>query len=304
MNKNKNKKWNKILVTQKLDKIFEKQGNKVNALRSVNLTVNRGEYIALQGPSGSGKTTLLNILGCLDRPTSGRVVIDGTDVSKMSEKELANIRGTKMGFVFQAFNLIPILNALENVELPMEHNRNLTRAEKRSKARELLKLVGLATREEHQPDELSAGEQQRVAIARALANDPAIILADEPTGNLDSKKGKHIMKLLGDLNSKLGTTIVAVTHDDAMARLTKKIVKLKDGKIRTVKDLKGERKTLDISDELDIPRHIVDKLIKGGYGTLEKILKLKDRDMKSIPKLTKKDAKRVRNKIREYKHGI
>lgn len=304
MNKNKNKKWNKILVTQKLDKIFEKQGNKVNALRSVNLTVNRGEYIALQGPSGSGKTTLLNILGCLDRPTSGRVVIDGTDVSKMSEKELANIRGTKMGFVFQAFNLIPILNALENVELPMEHNRNLTRAEKRSKARELLKLVGLATREEHQPDELSAGEQQRVAIARALANDPAIILADEPTGNLDSKKGKHIMKLLGDLNSKLGTTIVAVTHDDAMARLTKKIIKLKDGKIRNVKDLKGERKTLDISDELEIPRHIIEKLIKGGYNTLEKILKLKDRDMRSIPKLTKKDMNRIRNKIREYKHGI
>ena len=304
MNKNKNKKWNKILVTQKLDKIFEKQGNKVNALRSVNLTVNRGEYIALQGPSGSGKTTLLNILGCLDRPTSGRVVIDGTDVSKMSEKELANIRGTKMGFVFQAFNLIPILNALENVELPMEHNRNLTRAEKRSKARELLKLVGLATREEHQPDELSAGEQQRVAIARALANDPAIILADEPTGNLDSKKGKHIMKLLGDLNSKLGTTIVAVTHDDAMARLTKKIIKLKDGKIRNVKDLKGERKTLDISDELEIPRHIIEKLIKGGYNTLEKILKLKDRDMRSIPKLTKKDMNRIRNKVREYKHGI
>lgn len=299
-----NKKTKSLIATYKLDKTFNKQGNEVKALKGVNLTVNRGEYIALQGPSGSGKTTLLNILGCLDRPTSGKVVIGGTDVSKMNEKELANIRGTKMGFIFQAFNLIPILNALENVELPMEHNRNLTKAEKRTKARELLALVGLATREKHQPDELSAGEQQRVAIARALANDPDIILADEPTGNLDSKKGKHIMKLLGELNSKLGTTIVAVTHDDAMARLTKKIVKLKDGKIRTVKDLKGERKTLDISDELDIPRHIVDKLIKGGYGTLEKILKLKDRDMKSIPKLTKKDAKRVRNKIREYKHGI
>ena len=299
-----NKKGNKILVTQKLDKIFEKQGNKVNALRGVNLTVNRGEYIALQGPSGSGKTTLLNLLGCLDRPTSGKIIIDGTDVSKMNEKELANIRGTKMGFIFQAFNLIPILNALENVELPMEHDKNLSKAEKRTKARELLKLVGLTTREKHQPDELSAGEQQRVAIARALANDPAIILADEPTGNLDSKKGKHIMKLLGELNSKLGTTIVAVTHDDAMARLTKKIVKLKDGKIRTVKDLKGERKTLDISDELEIPRHIVEKLITGGYDTIGKILKLKDRDMKSIPKLTKKDMNRIRNKVREYKHGV
>jgi len=297
-------KTNRILMAQKLDKIFDKRGNKVNALRGVNLTVNRGDYMALQGPSGSGKTTLLNILGCLDRPTSGKVIIDGTDVSKMNEKELANIRGSKMGFIFQAFNLIPILNALENVELPMEHDRNLTKAEKRTKARELLKLVGLATREKHNPDELSAGEQQRVAIARALANDPDIILADEPTGNLDSKKGKHIMKLLGELNAKLGTTVIAVTHDDAMARLTKKIVKMKDGKIRNVKDLKGERKTLDISDELEIPRHIVEKLIKGGYGTIEKILKLKDRDMRSIPKLTKKDMNRIRNKVREYKHGI
>ncbi len=298
------KRTNKILVARKLEKIFEKQGNEVNALRGVNLTVNRGEYIALQGPSGSGKTTLLNILGCLDRPTTGRIIIDGTDVSKMNEKDLAKIRGTKMGFIFQAFNLIPILNALENVELPMEHDKNLSRGEKRTKARGLLKLVGLATREKHQPDELSAGEQQRVAIARALANDPAIILADEPTGNLDSKKGKHIMKLLGDLNTKLGTTIVAVTHDDAMARLTKKIIKLKDGKIRNIKDLKGERKTLDISDELEIPRHIVEKLINGRYDTLEKILKLKDRDMKSIPKLTQKDMNRLRNKIREYKHGV
>ena len=298
------KKTNRILMAQKLEKIFDKQGNKVNALRGVNLTVNRGDYMALQGPSGSGKTTLLNILGCLDRPTSGKVIIDGTDVSKMNEKELANIRGSKMGFIFQAFNLIPILNALENVELPMEHDRNLTKVEKRSKARDLLKLVGLATRERHNPDELSAGEQQRVAIARALANDPDIILADEPTGNLDSKKGKHIMKLLGELNAKLGTTVIAVTHDDSMARLTKKIVKMKDGKIRNVKDLKGERKTLDISDELEIPRHIVDKLINGGYDTIEKILKLKDRDMNSIPKLTKKDAKRIRNKVREYKHGV
>lgn len=298
------KKTNNILVARKLDKIFEKQGNKVNALKGVNLTVNKGEYIALQGPSGSGKTTLLNILGCLDRPTSGKVIIDGTDVSKMNEKELASVRGKKMGFVFQAFNLIPILNALENVELPMEHNLNLTKSEKRIKARELLKLVGLATREKHNPEELSAGEQQRVAIARALANDPAIILADEPTGNLDSKKGKHIMKLLGELNRKLGTTIVLVTHDDSMARLCKKIVKLKDGKVRNIRDLKSERKALDIADELELPQHIVEKLINGGYGTLAKILKLKDRDMFVIPKVTKKDAKKIRSKIREYKHGI
>jgi len=298
------KKTKSIIATYKLDKIFNKQGNEVKALRGVNLSVNSGEYIALQGPSGSGKTTLLNILGCLDRPTCGKVIIDGTDVSKMSERELANIRGTKMGFIFQAFNLIPILNALENVELPMEHDLNLTKSEKRAKARKLLKLVGLATREKHNPEEMSAGEQQRVAIARALANDPAIILADEPTGNLDSKKGKHIMKLLGELNQKLGTTVILVTHDDSMARLTKKIVKLKDGKIRNVTDLKGERKTLDIGDELEIPRHMVDKLIKGGYDTIAKILKLKDRDLNAIPKITKKDTKRIRSKIREYKHGI
>ncbi len=298
------KKTNSILVARQLDKIFEKQGNQVKALKGVNLSIKKGEYITLQGPSGSGKTTLLNILGCLDRPTSGKVVIDGTDVSEMSEKELASVRGKKIGFVFQAFNLIPILNALENVELPMEHNLNLTKSEKRAKARELLKLVGLATREKHNPEELSAGEQQRVAIARALSNDPAIILADEPTGNLDSKKGKHIMKLLGELNRKLGTTIVLVTHDDSMARLSKKIVKLKDGKIRNVRDLKGERNSLDISDELELSKHIVDKLINGGYDTLAKILKLKDRDMKTISKITNKDVKRIRSKIRAYKHGI
>jgi len=298
------KKAKNILEVKKLDKIFTKQGDNVKALTGVNLSVKRGEYIALQGPSGSGKTTLLNILGCLDRPTSGKVIIDGTDVSRMSEKELASVRGTKMGFVFQAFNLIPILNALENVELPMEHNLNLTKSEKRAKARKLLKLVGLATREKHNPDELSAGEQQRVAIARAFANDPSIILADEPTGNLDSKKGKHIMKLLGELNGKLGTTVVLVTHDDSMARLTKKIVKLKDGKIRNVRDLKGERNSLDISDELELSKNIVDKLIGAGYDTLAKILKLKDRDMKNIPKITKKDMKKIRSKIREYKHGI
>ena len=298
------KKTGQILVANKLDKTFTKQGNEVKALRNVNLRVGRGEYIALQGPSGSGKTTLLNILGCLDRPTSGQVIIDGMDVSKMSERELASIRGTKMGFVFQAFNLIPILNALENVELPMEHNKNLTKAEKRSKAKELLKLVGLASREKHNPDELSAGEQQRVAIARALANDPAIILADEPTGNLDSEKGKHIMKLLGELNRKLGTTVVLVTHDDTMARLTKKIVKLKDGKIKNIMDLKSERNTFDISDELELPKHIVDKLVKAGHDSLEKIVKLKDRDLRGIPKVTKKDAKRIRSKIREYRHGV
>ncbi len=293
-----------ILMAKKLEKTFSKQGSEVKALRGVNLQVRRGEFIALQGPSGSGKTTLLNILGCLDRATSGKVIIDDTDVSLMNERELAGIRGTKMGFVFQAFNLIPILNALENVELPMEHNRNLTKAEKRAKARELLKLVGLADREKHKPDELSAGEQQRVAIARALANDPSIILADEPTGNLDSRKGKHIMKLLGDLNDQLGTTVIMVTHDDVMARLTRKIVKLKDGKIRNVRDLKSERNTLDIADELEIPNHIIEKLVKAGYDTLDRILKLKDRDINKIPKVTKKDATRIRNKVRAYKHGI
>jgi putative ABC transport system ATP-binding protein len=192
--------------------------------------VNRGEFVAIMGPSGSGKTTLLNVLGCLDKPTSGKVVLDDVDVANLPERELCKIRRDKIGFVFQTFNLLPYLNAVENVELPMENTKK-TRSERRKKALELLRLVGLEGREEHRPQRLSAGEQQRVAIARALANDPAIILADEPTGNLDTENKYEIVRLLANLNIERGTTVIIVTHDSQMASHTEKMFLLKDGKI-------------------------------------------------------------------------
>jgi putative ABC transport system ATP-binding protein len=219
-----------ILSASNVSKVYEKKGQKVNALSEIDLNIQKGDYISLQGPSGSGKTTLLNILGCLDKPTSGEVIIDGKDVTKMKENELYKIRSGKIGFIFQTFNLFPILNAEENVLLPMELSE-IPKNKRRTKAKALLELVGLKERIKHRPYELSAGEKQRVAIARALANDPSIILADEPTGNLDSKTGKRIMDLLKELNEKTKTTIVVVTHDDKMAKLTKKILILKDGKI-------------------------------------------------------------------------
>ncbi|MGC8940315.1 MAG: ABC transporter ATP-binding protein [Candidatus Bathyarchaeia archaeon] len=188
-----------VLETEKLDKIYKLGGRSIRALSDVNLKVKRGDFVSIMGPSGSGKTTLLNILGCLDRPTSGKVILDGADVTVVLEKELYKIRRYKIGFVFQTFNLLPYLSAIENVELPME-GTGKSKEEMRKRARELLKIVGLAERENHKPLRLSAGEQQRVAIARALANNPAIILADEPTGNLDSKTGYEIIGLLGKLN--------------------------------------------------------------------------------------------------------
>jgi putative ABC transport system ATP-binding protein len=199
-------------------------------LYDLNLQVNRGEFVAIMGPSGSGKTTLLNVLGCLDKPTSGKVILDDVDAANLPERELYKIRRDKIGFVFQTFNLLPYLNAAENVELPMENTKK-TKSERRKKARELLKLVGLEGREDHRPQRLSAGEQQRVAIARALANDPAIILADEPTGNLDTQNKYEIVRLLANLNIERGTTVIMVTHDGHVASHTEKMFLLKDGKI-------------------------------------------------------------------------
>ena len=226
-----------MLVTQGLTRQYTKKTWAVNALQGIDLEVKQGDFIAIQGPSGSGKTTLLNILGTLDRPTSGVVVIDGRETSMMGERELerSGIRGRSIGFIFQDFNLIPILSAVENVELPMEHTE-LGIAERRERARKLLELVGLGDRMEHRPHELSAGQQQRVAIARALANDPPILLADEPTGNLDSKAGRHIVELLGELNRTLGKTVIMVTHDNEMAKLAKRILLIEDGRITRVID--------------------------------------------------------------------
>jgi putative ABC transport system ATP-binding protein len=219
-----------ILKTEEMDKVFKMGGRTIRALSEVNLQVTKGDFIAIMGPSGSGKTTLLNMLGCLDKPTKGKVILDGADVTKVREKNLYKIRRHKIGFVFQTFNLLPYLNAIENVELPMEGTKK-SKDERRTRARELLKLVGLSEREDHRPHRLSAGEQQRVGIATALANNPAILLADEPTGNLDSKTKYEIIRLLGKLNIDQGTTIVMVTHDSHMAAHAGRMLFLSDGKL-------------------------------------------------------------------------
>jgi putative ABC transport system ATP-binding protein len=225
-----------VLKLENLSKTYTLGKRNVPALANLNLTVNTGEFVAIMGPSGSGKTTLLNVIGCIDKPTKGKVLLDGIDASELPENQLYKIRRDKMGFVFQTFNLLPYLNARENVELPME-GQGKSKSEQRKRASELLALVGLSGREEHRPQRLSAGEQQRVAIARALANNPAIILADEPTGNLDSQNKQGIIKLLANLNLTQGTTIIMVTHDSQAARNTERMLLLKDGKI--AKEMKG-----------------------------------------------------------------
>jgi putative ABC transport system ATP-binding protein len=219
-----------VMKLENLSKNYTLGKRSVQALSNLNLQVNKGDFVAIMGPSGSGKTTLLNVLGCLDKPTNGKVLLDGADISKLPEKELYKIRRRKLGFIFQTFNLLPYLNARENVELPME-GTGLSRSERSRRAKELLQLVNLSGREEHRPHRLSAGEQQRVAIARALANNPAIILADEPTGNLDVKNKREIVTLLANLNLKQKTTIIVVTHDGQVAAHTERVLLLKDGKI-------------------------------------------------------------------------
>lgn len=204
--------------------------SKVKALCDVNLKIKRAEVVAITGPSGSGKSTMLHMLGCLDRPSRGKIVIDGVDVSKLNDNELAKIRGEKIGFIFQFFYLIPSLTALMNVELPMTF-LSYSIKDKEKRAKELLKMVGLESRMQHRPSQLSGGESQRVAIARALANNPQIILADEPTGNLDSKSGKEVMEILEKLNKERKVTLIIVTHDTSIARHAERIIKLRDGAI-------------------------------------------------------------------------
>jgi putative ABC transport system ATP-binding protein len=219
-----------VLRTENLTKSYLLKKKKVSALKDVLLEIKRGEFVAIMGHSGSGKTTLLNMLGCLDRPTDGKVFVDNIDVSKIRDSHLFKIRRDKIGFVFQSYNLLPYLNARENVELAMESSKK-SKDIRSSRAKELLAMVGLSSREEHRPQELSGGEQQRVAIARALANDPSVILADELTGNLDHKTRNEIMKLLINLNLTEGTTIVIVTHDKDIALQTERILRLKNGRI-------------------------------------------------------------------------
>jgi putative ABC transport system ATP-binding protein len=199
----------------------------VRALQGINLTVERGEFVSIMGPSGCGKSTLMHIVGCLDRPSSGHVLLDEVDVDELDDNSLAEIRNKKVGFVFQTFNLLPKLNAMENVELPLIY-AGIGLEERRKKAAELLEIVGLKDRMFHKPSELSGGQSQRVAVARSLANDPSILLADEPTGNLDSKSGDEIIHLFTELNQR-SITMIIVTHDQEIASHSKRIVRLKDG---------------------------------------------------------------------------
>lgn len=216
-----------VVKVENVRKIYKMGDIEVAALGGVSLSISKSEFVSIMGPSGCGKSTLMHILGCLDRPTSGRVHLDDVDIDELDDNSLAEIRNKKVGFVFQTFNLLPKLNAIENVELPLIYY-GMGFVERRKRAGELLDLVGLSERKFHKPSELSGGQSQRVAIARALANNPSIILADEPTGNLDSKSGEEIIKLFNDLNNK-GITLIIVTHDQDIASQCKRIIRLKDG---------------------------------------------------------------------------
>ncbi|MEM5826073.1 MAG: ABC transporter ATP-binding protein [Candidatus Aenigmatarchaeota archaeon] len=230
MNKKMNKERKVIVELENVKKIYKLGDVDVYAIKGISLKIYDGEFLAIVGKSGSGKSTCLNLIGCLDKPTSGRIKILGKDISQFSENELAKIRGKTIGFVFQMFNLIPTLNTIENIMLPMIF-QGVKKEERMKKVKEIIKLVGLENRMFHKPNELSGGERQRVAIARALVNEPKIILADEPTGNLDSKSGKMIIDLLIKINKERGTTLVVVTHDIELASLAERIIKLEDGRI-------------------------------------------------------------------------
>jgi putative ABC transport system ATP-binding protein len=221
----------KIIELIGITRTYKMGAETIHALRSVNVAINKNEYVALMGPSGSGKSTLMNLLGCLDTPSSGKYILNGIEVDKMLDNDLAEVRNKQIGFVFQTFNLLPRSTALENVMLPMVY-AGLSKQERTNRALEVLEQVGLKERMQHKPNELSGGQRQRVAIARALVNRPAIILADEPTGNLDSKTSIEIMGLFEDIHKK-GNTIVLVTHEEDIARYAHRIVRLKDGGVES-----------------------------------------------------------------------
>jgi putative ABC transport system ATP-binding protein len=223
----------KIIETINISKRYVMGDEVIEALKDVSMSVNRGEYVAFMGPSGSGKSTLMNIVGCLDTPTSGKYILNGQDVSEMSENQLATVRNKEIGFVFQTFNLLPRQSALENVALPLIY-AGYNKRDRTEKAMEALRGVGLENRALHKPNELSGGQRQRVAVARALVNDPSILLADEPTGNLDTKTSYEIMDLFDQLYQK-GNTIVMVTHEDDIAQYAHRIIRLRDGLVESDK---------------------------------------------------------------------
>lgn len=219
----------KVIEVKELAREYQVGTQLVRALRSVTVNIHKNDYVALMGPSGSGKSTLMNILGCLDTPTRGRYVLNGNDVSKMEDDALADIRNREIGFVFQTFNLLPRYTALDNVALPLIY-AGWSKADREQRAKEVLEQVGLGDRVDHKPNELSGGQRQRVAVARALVNKPSIILADEPTGNLDTKTSHEIMALFGEIHAK-GNTVILVTHEEDIAQHAKRIVRLRDGEI-------------------------------------------------------------------------
>jgi len=234
-----------VIEIHNMSKIYEVGEIKIPALHDVSLSVDKGEFLAVMGYSGSGKSTLMNMIGCLDTPSSGVYLLDGTDTTKMSKNEYAKIRNEKIGFVFQGFNLLSRANAMENVELPLLYNRNgFSTSMIRDKALKALDIVGLADRVDHTPNQLSGGQQQRVAIARALVNEPKILLADEPTGNLDSRTTIEVFKLFQELNNN-GITIILVTHERDFARYAKRIVELRDGKIKNDIEIKNRKIAAD-----------------------------------------------------------
>ncbi len=231
-----------VITLQSVKKVYKLGDNVVHALRGVSLEIGAGEFVAITGPSGSGKSTMMHILGCLDRPTEGHYLLNGRDVSKLSRDELAEIRNRQIGFVFQGFNLLPRTTAVENVEVPLLYSRPVVpAAERRERAMKALEAVGLGDRFDHHPNQLSGGQQQRVAIARALVNEPTLILADEPTGNLDTKTSIDVMRALQELRERRGITIVLITHEPDIAAYGTRIVSVRDGVV--------------ISDRPNTPRH-------------------------------------------------
>lgn len=224
-----------MIQISNMSKIYKMGNNEVKALNNISLHIKQHEFVAIIGPSGSGKSTLMNMLGCLDTPTSGTYILDGHEISKLDDDELADIRNKKIGFIFQGFNLLQKLTALENVELPLIY-QGIGSKQRHKRSSEALEIVGLGDRIHHRPTELSGGQQQRVAIARALVSDAPIILADEPTGNLDTKSGAEIMRILHELNSN-GNTIILITHDNGVAQQAKRIVRIQDGEIIEDKDV-------------------------------------------------------------------
>ena len=242
----------KILEIKELKRDFIMGSETVHALRGISFDVEAGEFVTIMGSSGSGKTTLLNILGCLDKPSIGNYYLDGVDIKSLSRDELAQLRNHKIGFVFQAYNLLPRTTALENVELPLLYNKEVSAAERRDRAIHALESVKLADRHDHTPSQLSGGQQQRVAIARALVNEPVMILADEATGNLDSRTSYEIMALMQELNANQGKTIVFVTHEPDIASFSSRTIQLRDGRIQKDTKVEPKRSAKEVLENLPV----------------------------------------------------